>query len=401
MRKVFALILFFLFSNLFACGQFSIAVSPSSVSLKSGSQQQFTVSESNASNPNGAWSSTCGLIDINGLYLAPTVTADESCSVSFTDAQNGKAASALISVISPVDGPAELPRTVPNSSIASTPAPGTVTQVAPGGLQTAINAANCGDTLELAAGVSYSGSYTLPAKACDDAHWIVLRTSAPDSALPPEGSRINPCYAGVSSLPGRPAFTCPLASSFGVTAQIVEPKSSAAFTLAAGANHYRIGPGLELTRAVGSGLNFGLILPAGAVDHLVIDRDWIHGTAQDETTRGIFLSGVSSAAVVDSYLNDFHCVAGIGACSDAQAISGGTGPLSQGNWKITGNFLEASTENILFGGVLKNSATPTDITIVRNHFFKPLTWMPGQPGFVGGKETANSTCPVLDPGKIG
>jgi hypothetical protein len=55
-----------------------------------------------------------------------------------------------------------------------------------------------------------------------------------------------------------------------------------------------------------------------------------------------------------------------------------------GNFKIENNHLEGAAETILFGGVLKNSATPGDITIRRNDLFKPLIWMPGQPGFVGG-----------------
>lgn len=401
MRKVLKLALFPLITVLAACGQFSIAVSPAQVSLKSGAQQQFLVSELNAQNPNGSWSSTCGSIDGSGMFTAPLVTADQLCSVAFTDLENAAFAFASVSIISLVDGPATLPFSVPSSSMASTPAPGALTQVPPGGLQTALNAAHCGDTLELAGGGSYAGSFTLPAKACDDGHWIVIRTSAPDSALPAEGSRINPCYAGVTSLPGRPPFACPAASA-GVLAKIITPASLPAFIPSAGATHYRLGPGLEITRAAGSGVNYGLIIPSAAADHIVIDRDWIHGTSQDDTTRGVLLSGVVYAAVVDSYLNDFHCTAGIGACSDAQTISGGTGPLAQGNWKIAGNFLEASTENILFGGVLKNSATPTDITIVNNHLFKPLIWMPGQPGFVGGKESATATCKGWDPtGTIG
>jgi hypothetical protein len=47
------------------------------------------------------------------------------------------------------------------------------------------------------------------------------------------------------------------------------------------------------------------------------------------------------------------------------------------------NFLEASGENILFGGG-PSTATPTDIEIRRNHLFKPMTWLKGQAGFVGG-----------------
>jgi hypothetical protein len=296
------------------------------------------------------------------------------------------------------DGPAELPRSTVQSTMADTPAPGNTINIPAGAnLQTVLNNANCGDTIQLQAGATFTGSFNLPAKSCDDSNWIVIRTSAADASLPAEGSRINPCYAGVKSLPGRPAFTCPITTA-SVLARIVAPKMQPALMLAAGANHYRLGPGLEVTRTAGSGLTYALVAPSGQADHLIVDRDWIHGTAQDDTTRGIFLSGVTYAAVVDSYLNDFHCAAGSGECSDAQAISGGTGPLPQGTWKIAGNFLEASTENILFGGILKNSVTPADITIVNNHLFKPLIWMPGQAGFVGGKETATATCPLRDPG---
>jgi hypothetical protein len=126
-------------------------------------------------------------------------------------------------------------------------------------------------------------------------------------------------------------------------------------------------------------------------DHIIIDRDWIHGTPQDETVRGVFLGGIVYAAVVDSYLNDFHCAASIGACTDAQAIAGGTGTQPQGTWKIENNFLEASAENILFGGS-GGTTVPTDITVRHNHMFKPLTWMPGQPGFVGLVNNDPSKC---------
>ena len=126
-------------------------------------------------------------------------------------------------------------------------------------------------------------------------------------------------------------------------------------------------------------------------DHIIIDRDWIHGTAVDETVRGVFLGGIVYAAVVDSYLNDFHCAAIIGSCSDAQAIAGGTGTQPQGTFKIENNFLEASSENILFGGA-GGTTVPTDITVVHNHMFKPLIWMPGQPGFVGVANSDPSKC---------
>ena len=375
----------------------SVNVTPSTATILMGQSQLFRAIVLNAENSSVIWSSTgVGNVDGAGLYTSAIPGTSSVTATSVDDPT--KFATAQISVAptqsSRFDGPAELPRLTFATRFTDTPSPG-ITMIVPegGDLQASLNNASCGDTIELQAGSSYSGAFTLPAKACDDGNWIVIRTSAPDSALPAEGIRINPCYAGVASLPGRPLFSCP---SSGVMVQVIAPKSIAPFTLATGANHYRLGPGLEITRAVGTGVNYGLIRPSGAADHIIVDRDWIHGTAQDDTTRGVFLSGATYAAVVDSYLDDFHCTAGIGACSDAQAISGGTGQLPQGIWKIDGNFLEASTENILFGGVRKNSTTPADIEIRFNHLFKPLIWMPGQPGFVGGKETATLTCPKWD-----
>src|SRR5205823_7323518 len=107
------------------------------------------------------------------------------------------------------DGPAELPRTTVQSSLADTPSPGTTINVAAGAnLQTALNNASCGDTIQLQAGATFNGLFTLPAKNCDDGNWIIIRSNASDASLPPEGTRISPCYAGVASLPGRPALNC-------------------------------------------------------------------------------------------------------------------------------------------------------------------------------------------------
>ncbi len=377
---------------------FSISITPSTVQVKSGTQQQFLVTETNVQNPNGKWSATVGSIDDNGLYTSPSVTSDTPVSVAFV-ANTGASAMASLIVISSVDGPATLPTNIPATSMADTPAPGKVTQVPVTGLQASLNAVQCGDTLMLQSALNYVGNFILPQRNCDDAHWIIIRSATADSNLPPEGTRINPCYAGVTSLPGRPTFIC---SNPGVMAKVTALTTGGPFALAPHANHYRLGPGLEITRPVGTRLNFGLIGPTSQqpADHIVVDRDWVHGTAQDETTRGLFLSGVTYAGVVDSYFTDFHCVAGIGQCVDAQAIAGGTGPLASGTFKIDNNFLEGAAETILFGGVLQNSATPADITIRRNHMFKPFTWMPvpAQSNFVGGVNTDPTKC-VSTPGQ--
>lgn len=282
------------------------------------------------------------------------------------------------------DGPAELPRTYLQTPVANTPAPGSTTFVPAGGsLQTALNNANCGDTIELQAGATFSGIFTLPAKACDAQHWIIVRTSAPDSSLPAEGTRMTPCYAGIASLPGRPSFNC--SSPQNVLAAIVDPQinSTGPIVLASGANYYRL-LGLEITRAVGTGIDYQLVsVPSGAAGHLILDRVWLHGTTQDDTKEAINFGGMTYAALIDSYATDFHCTAVTGACTDAKVIGGGNSQYPGGPFKITGNFLEASGENILLGGG-SATTTPADIEIRHNHFFKPLTWLPGQPGFVGG-----------------
>jgi len=302
-------------------------------------------------------------------------TANASLSLAINNAQSGGT----------FDGPAELPRVYVQSALADTPAPGSVISVPKGGdFQQALNSANCGDTIELQAGAVFVGSYKMPALACDDAHWIIVRTSAPDSSLPAEGTRISPCYAGVSSLPARPPFNCP--STTNVMAQLQYPgNSSGPITFANGANHYRF-IGLEITRTPDSGVVYNLVFNQHeAADHIVFDRIWFHGTAKDETERGVMLSGSQYAAIVDSYFSDFHCISKTGICVDSQAIAGGIGSLASGPYKIVDNFLEASGECILFGGDAA-TMTPTDMEIRRNHMFKPMIWMKGEPGYVGGAD---------------
>lgn len=283
------------------------------------------------------------------------------------------------------DGPAELPRIYLHSSLADTPAPGKSLLIKAGDdLQQALNSLACGDTLRLEAGATFAGTFHLPKKDCDDAHWIVVRTSAADPDLPPESTRMTPCYAGIAKLPDRPDYPCQ--NPHHVLARIAFKGggSSGPIILNPGANHYRL-LGLEVTRDTPQALVQNLISPAAhaAADHFVFDRLWLHGTERDETTRGIYLSGTTYVSIVDSYFSDFHCVAKTGACTDSQAVAGGLSALPEGPFKIVNNFLEAAAESVLFGGGTATS-TPADIEIRHNHLYKPMSWNPDQPGFVGG-----------------
>ena len=280
------------------------------------------------------------------------------------------------------DGPAELPRESVKSFLTDTPASGKVWMVHLGeNPQMILEKAACGDVIRLQAGATFSGNLVLPARNCDDAHWIVIRTSSADSLLPREGSRVTPCFAGIASVPGRLSFNCN--STANVLARVeLNGGGPGPILFSAGANHYRL-IGLEITRAASPAAANGLIQFLGAADHIVLDRLWIHGTAQDETVRGVLLGQSRFVAVVDSFLSDFHCISKTSSCVDSQAILGGIGDGPMGPYKIVNNFLEAAGENIMFGGG-RATATPQDIEIRHNYLFKPLTWMKGQPGYVGG-----------------
>src|SRR5258708_31389917 len=321
-----------------------------------------------------------GVAPLAGTYPLTAKVTDASGHSSTASLKLMVSSSASVSGF---DGPAELPRTLIQTAMVNTPAAArAVTLNAGQDLQSALDSASCGDTIQLQAGATYTGIFTFPAKSCDDNQWIVVRTSADDSLLPAEGSRLTPCYAGVSSLPGRPAFHC--ASSANVLPKLVGTAGNdAPVIFASGANHYRL-VGLEITRAPSVGKVTALVSIAsgGAANNLILDRVWLHGTAQDETTRGVWLEGGTYVSIVDSFFTDFHCVSRTGVCGDAQAISGGIGTGPAGPYKIANNFLEASGENILFGGGGANS-TPADIQISQNHIFKPLIWKVGQPVYVG------------------
>ena len=111
-----------------------------------------------------------------------------------------------------------------------------------------------------------------------------------------------------------------------------------------------------------------------------------HGTENvAETSNGIDLTGATNVAVISSYLNDFKCIAGVGGtCTDAHALDGGddSAGLPEGTWKVYNDFIEASGENILFGGDAKGTSTPKDLEIRMNHLYKVPFWNPRDPDYV-------------------
>jgi len=236
----------------------------------------------------------------------------------------------------------------------SAPTGATISVPAGGDFQAALNSAQPGDQIVLAAGATYTGPFTLPVKP--GTGWILIRSSTADANLPAEGQRMKPSYAAV--LP-----------------KIVSPDAGPAIQTAPGAHHYRF-LGVEITTTATS-LNYGLVLlgdGGGAqnslaqVPHdLILDRTYIHGNATVNLSRCVALNSAASA-VIDSYLSECHAKG-----ADAQAIAGWNGP---GPFKIVNNYLEGSGENLLFGGADPSipNLIPSDMEIRRNYFFKPLAW---------------------------
>jgi Putative Ig domain len=322
----------------------------------------------------------------NGIFVGtPQRVGTFGFRVSVTDARNASTRDFNVSVApaNGYDGPAQLPVATVATSLADTPAPGAVIKVAAGGnLQAALDSAQCGDTISLQAGATFTGIFRFPALSCDNQHWIIVRTSAADAALPAEGQRVTPCYAGIASLLGRPRYVCNKPRN--VLAKLMAPSAVGPVFFQAGANHYRL-MGLEIVRTKGNTAAISLVsVQHGSADHIVLDRSWLHGDTADETRIGVNLSGTTHVGIVNSYFSDFHCTAIIGACLEAHAITGGAGDYPGGAYKIENNFLEASAQAILFGGG-PATTTPTDITIRFNHFFKPWQWMKGNTPFQGGQ----------------
>ena len=227
-----------------------------------------------------------------------------------------------------------------------------------GNLQRALNSAERGDQIVLAAGAKFVGTFTLPAKRGTTADgWITITTDATE--FPSPGTRAGPEHAALMP-------------------KIITRSSQAALQTEPRASGWRI-IGVEITvvpdlKQVQNGL---VLLGDGSeAQHaladvpsdLILDRVYVHGAFPTETKRCVALNSARSA-VINSYLAD--CA---GKGYDTQAILGWNGP---GPYLIENNRLEGAGENIMFGGADPKIANlvPSDITIRRNYIHKPQSWL--------------------------
>lgn len=231
-------------------------------------------------------------------------------------------------------------------------------------LQAKINAAALGDAIVIPAGAVCTGNYVLRNKATG-AGWITIRTSQV-AALPAQGIRVNPSHSALMP-------------------KIQTPNTDSAIRTEASAHHYRL-IGLEVTVRPDTALTYDAVaLGDGSSaqnslalvpEYLVIDRCYIHGNPHQQVKRGIALNS-GATAIIDSYLSEWHL-----AGQDSQAINGWNGP---GPYLIRNNYLEGAGENFMLGGapVFITDLVPSDIEILGNTFYKPLSWRIGDPTYAG------------------
>jgi hypothetical protein len=221
------------------------------------------------------------------------------------------------------------------------------------GFQTALNTAGLGDIIELQAGATFKGPFTLPNKTTGTG-WIYIRSSA-YASLPAPCNRVEP-----SDAVNMPKI-------------VVAAGSGGAINTASNAHHYRFS-GIEICPVSGNYVYNIVLIGNGETtasslpNNIVIDRCYIHGDPVAGSRRGVLMNG-AYISVIDSYVSD--CKED-GADSQALLAYNTTGPL-----KIVHNYLEGAGENVLFGGAdpsIPNSV-PSDIEIRCNDFFKPLSWM--------------------------
>ena len=220
-------------------------------------------------------------------------------------------------------------------------------RVGPGeNLQQALTNARPGDTVALEPNATFTGNFTLPRKE-GTAEFITIRTALTGDQPIGRVTTSEP-FATLRSTNGAPVLQT-----------------------AAGAHHWRL-QFIELTGSGGDLVELGDGSASQAslaqVPHdLILDRVYVHGDAANGARRCLALNS-GSTVISNSYVSDCKAV-GV----DAQAIAGWNGP---GPYTIVNNYLEGSSENVLFGGSdpAIPDLVPADIVIRGNQIAKPPAW---------------------------
>lgn len=215
-------------------------------------------------------------------------------------------------------------------------------------LQPALDAAQPGDEIVLANGVSFSDNYfwrnTWP-----DTTYVTLRSATPTQS---------------PDVRQRPSTSASLA-------KIIAPNISPAIFMTNGAHHLWIqnvevkgvpGNNYALLR-LGDNEAFLSLMP----HHIVVDRCYVHG-ASDVHCQNAIVWNCYHTAIINSWIAEVHW-----AGFENHAVAGWASP---GPFKLINNTLEAASINFLYGGAppATNGLHPGDFEIRRNHMYKPVAY---------------------------
>jgi len=223
-----------------------------------------------------------------------------------------------------------------------------------------------GEIIKLGAGETFNENVRFPAFQMATGKWIIVTTDTPASSLPDSGMRVTPSYSRV-------------------LAKISTSTTEPAVQVLSRANHLyfmgleiAVGPSVKVFQSGVFQIGQAETSVAALPHDIVIDRSYIHGNSTGEMRRGVKADGVS-VALINSWISDFHDTG-----SDTQAVWAYNTP---GPILISNNELQASGENVMFGGADPTivNAVPSDITITKNHFTKPLSWFPRYASYDGSK----------------
>ena len=174
----------------------SVSVSPSTASVASGGNQQFTATVANSSNQSVTWSATGGTISTAGLFTAPIVTTDQTVTVKATSvADTSKSASATATVKAPM------------AALSASPT------------NLAFTAQQGGNPAANAISISNTGGGTLTYGAAADAAWL---TVSPASGTAPKTLQVAANIAGLvpATYTGHTTITASGAANSQVTAVV-------------------------------------------------------------------------------------------------------------------------------------------------------------------------------------
>jgi hypothetical protein len=205
-----------------------------------------------------------------------------------------------------------------------------------GDLQAALNAALPGDEVVVAAGARFTGTFQLPVKPFGAV--ITIRSSAP---LP--ARRMTPADAPLLPL-------------------LVSGTGEPALLGGSGVANWRL-DGLQFgSNSSGS----GEIIRIDGASSIYMDRLLIVAGDTGQK-RGIQGNGRSITLTRSHIANIWR------AGQDSQAFCAWDGA---GPYTVTDNYLEAASENVMFGGAnsLAPDRVPADILVAGNHFSKRLEW---------------------------